>query len=110
MASRQDEAQEGTYFRVMRLLQDNPRLTQRDLARKLGLSLGAVNYCLRALVEQGWIKVQNFNNSPRKLGYAYLLTPAGIAKKASLTARFLKSKLIEFEALKAEIASLQEEP
>lgn len=109
MVSRQDQLQEDTYFRVMRLLQDNPQMTQRELARELGLSLGGINYCLQALVEKGWVKIQNFQNNPSKLAYAYLLTPKGIAQKAMLTSSFLKRKMREFEALKAEIQSLQKE-
>ena len=109
MAGRQDQHQEDTYFRVMRLLQENPRLTQRELARELGVSLGSINYCLQALIELGWIKTQNFRSSANKLNYAYLLTPKGLAHKAALTTEFLKRKMVEFEALKAEIQSLQRE-
>ena len=109
MTSRQDLLQEDTYFRTMRLLDRNPQMTQRELARELGVSLGGINYCLRALVDKGWVKIQNFQSSPRKLAYAYLLTPKGIAQKAALAAIFLKRKMREFDALKAEIDSLQRE-
>ena len=109
MTSRQNQLQEDTYFRVMRLLQENPRLSQRELATLLGISLGGVNYCLRALVGKGWLKMQNFNHSPNKLAYAYLLTPKGMAQKASLTALFLKRKMAEFDLLRNEIESLHEE-
>ena len=107
MPSRQDQLQEDTYFRVMRLLQEDPGMTQREMARRLGVSLGGINYCLQALVDKGWIKIQNFQRSERKMAYAYLLTPSGLASKAALTARFLQRKMQEFEALKAEIQSLQ---
>lgn len=107
MTSRQARIQEDTYFRVMRLLQENPDLTQRDLADKLGVSVGGLNYCLKALMEKGWVKMQNFSQSKNKFGYVYLLTAEGIASKAALTGRFLKRKLVEYEALKAEIEALR---
>ena len=94
---------------ALRLLQGNPEMTQRELAEALGVSLGAANYCLKALVEKGWVKLENFQNNPNKLGYLYLLTPAGLAAKTQLTASFLKRKLNEYEALKAEIARLRSE-
>ncbi|KGE03825.1 Transcriptional regulator, MarR family [Pseudohaliea rubra DSM 19751] len=93
----------------MRLLEANPRMTQRDLARELGISLGGLNYCLKALVEKGWIKMENFSKSDRKLRYAYLLTPKGMAGKARLTNHFLRRKLAEYEALKEEIERLRAE-
>ncbi len=91
----------------MRLIQENSQLTQRDLARRLGISLGKANYCLKALVEKGFVKAENFQRSDHKLAYAYLLTPAGIEEKARVTVSFLRRKMQEFEALKAEIESLQ---
>jgi EPS-associated MarR family transcriptional regulator len=97
------------HFRVLRLLQSNPQMNQRDLAAAAGVSLGKTNYCINALLDKGLIKVQNFKSSKRKLAYAYLLTPAGIAEKAALTQRFLKRKVEEYEVLKAEIESLQQE-
>lgn len=109
MSSRQSQLQEDTEFRVMRMLQADPDLTQRDMAERVGISVGGLNYCLKALIGKGWIKVQNFSSSRNKFGYAYLLTPAGVAQKASLTGRFLKRKLDEYEALEAEIAALQRE-
>jgi EPS-associated MarR family transcriptional regulator len=108
MTARQAQ-QEDTAFRVMRLLQDNPDLTQRELAQKLGLSVGGLNYCLKALVDKGWVKVQNFAHSKNKFGYVYVLTPHGVSKKAQLTGRFLQRKLAEYEALLAEIESLRAE-
>jgi len=94
---------------AMRLLEGNPEMTQRELAEALGVSLGAANYCLKALVEKGWVKLENFQNNPNKLGYLYLLTPMGMAAKTALTARFLRRKLAEYEALKAEIEQLRRE-
>ena len=94
---------------AMRLLEANPEMTQRELAEALGVSLGAANYCLKALVEKGWVKLGNFQNNPNKLGYLYLLTPMGMAAKTTLTARFLRRKLAEYEALKAEIEQLKSE-
>jgi len=84
-------------------------MSQRELAHALGISLGKTNYCLKALLKKGLIKVQNFRNSQNKLSYAYLLTPMGINVRAELTVRFLKAKRIEYEALKREIAQLQRE-
>ena len=94
---------------ALRLLETNPEMTQRELAEALGVSLGAANYCLKALVEKGWLKLENFQNNPNKLGYLYLLTPMGIAAKTGLTARFLKRKLAEYEALEAKIEQLKSE-
>ncbi len=93
-------------FRVLRVLEDQPDLSQRQIASELGVSVGAVNYCLRALVEKGQIKVRNFRSSNNKLRYAYILTPRGVAEKARLTGAFLKRKISEYEALKAEIEAL----
>ena len=97
------------HFRVLRLLEGNPQMNQRDLAAAAGVSLGKTNYCINALLDKGLIKVQNFKSSKRKLAYAYLLTPAGIAEKAALTERFLKRKMEEYDALKAEIDQLKQE-
>ena len=93
----------------MRLLENSPEMTQRDLASTLGISLGAVNFCLKALVDKGWIKIDNFNKNPNKLGYLYLVTPKGIAAKTKLTLQFLKRKLIEYDELKTEIETLEKE-
>jgi EPS-associated MarR family transcriptional regulator len=97
------------HFKVLRLLEDNPQMNQRDLAAAAGVSLGKTNYCINALLEKGLIKVQNFKSNKRKLAYAYLLTPAGIAEKAALTQRFLTRKMEEYDALKAEIDQLKQE-
>ena len=109
MTSRQAQIQEDTYFRVMRILQENPDLTQRELAEKLGVSVGGLNYCLNALMDKGWVKMQNFQNSKNKFKYVYLLTPQGIAEKVALTSRFLERKMLEYETLKAEIESLHQD-
>jgi EPS-associated MarR family transcriptional regulator len=101
--------QEDTRFRVLRALQDNPRLTQRELSERLGVSLGATNFVLRALMDKGAIKIRNFRGNTRKLGYAYILTPHGLAEKAALTARFLARKRKEYESLKAEIEAVSKE-
>lgn len=93
-------------FRVLRLLESNPHLSQRELSKSLGVSLGGINYCLNALVAKGSIKIQNFRNNQNKWVYAYLLTPQGIAEKTALTGAFLKRKMLEYQELKAEIESL----
>lgn len=106
MSSKRAHETEDLHFRVLKILQDNPDLSQRDLAARLGVSNGKLNYCLRALIDKGLVKFGNFAQSKHHLGYAYLLTPAGMARKAALTHSFLKRKLAEYEALKVEIASL----
>lgn len=106
MRNKHTQTQEDTYFRVLRILKENPDLTQRELAQKLGVSVGSLNYCLKALIEKGWIKVQNFSQSKNKFGYVYILTPRGIAEKLALTSNFFKRKLVEYESIKAEIESL----
>jgi EPS-associated MarR family transcriptional regulator len=95
------------HFRVLHLLEEEPELTQRELAQKLGISLGGVNYCLKALIDIGHIKTGNFKKNPNKSVYLYLLTPKGIAEKASLTVGFLKRKMAEYQALKQEIKAIQ---
>ncbi len=109
MTSRQAKLQEDTHFRVMRILQENPDLTQRELAERVGVSVGGLNYCLKALMEKGLVKMKNFSNSKNKFGYVYVLTPRGMAEKAAITHRFLQRKVEEYEALKAEIQALQSE-
>jgi EPS-associated MarR family transcriptional regulator len=90
-------------FRLLRALSTDPKLSQRELAKAAGVSLGAVNYCLRALAEKGHLKVQNFRASDNKLRYAYVLTPQGASAKGLLALRFLKRKLHEYERLQLEI-------
>ena len=89
------------------MLQDNPDMTQREIAEKLGVSTSGLNYCLKALIDKGLVKVHNFSQSKNKFGYIYVLTPQGLAEKAQLTGRFLKRKMQEYENLRAEIETLQ---
>lgn len=98
---------EDTQLRLLRLIDARPEMSQRDLALELGTSLGKINYCLKALVDKGLVKVRNFRNSQNKLAYAYLLTPHGIESKAAITVQFLRRKMDEYEALKREIEQLQ---
>ena len=93
----------------MQILHANPDISQREMAKALGISFGGVNYCLNALMAKGLVKVQNFSQSQNKFGYVYMLTPAGIAEKMALTGSFLKRKMDEYEALRVEIEALQQE-
>ena len=97
------------HYRLLKILKPQPEASQRQLAAALGISLGKINYCIRALLDRGWIKATNFKNCQHKLAYAYLLTPGGVDAKARITARFLKQKIAEYEALKAEIEQLSAE-
>lgn len=94
-------------YKILRKLDVEPEVSQRELARELGISLGKVNFCLNALIEKGLVKTNNFSRSENKKGYIYLLTPSGVEEKAKITVRFLKYKLAEYEAIKAEIQQLQ---
>lgn len=96
-------------YKVLKLLDENPELTQRQLAKSLDISLGKANYCLKALIEKGMIKAANFKNSKNKQAYVYFLTPQGIEDKARLTVEFLRIKLAEHNALKREIEQLRSE-
>jgi len=96
-------------LRVLRALEANPELSQRQLAAELGVSLGGVNYALKALMVRGFVKVDNFRKSGKKVGYLYVLTPEGIAEKTSLAVAFLDRKLEEYEVLKQEIEALKGE-
>ena len=109
MTSKRLEHLEDLHFRVLRMLEAQPDMSQRELAERVGVSNGKLHYCMRALIEKGLVKLGNFANSKHHLGYAYLLTPKAIAQKASMTTRFLKRKMAEYEALHAEIAILQAE-
>ncbi len=91
------------------MLQDNPDMTQREIAEKLGVSTSGLNYCLKALIDKGWVKMQNFSQSKNKFGYVYVLTPQGVAEKLILMERFLIRKRAEHEAIKAEIDALTKE-
>lgn len=94
---------------MLRRLHRTPQVSQRALAKDLGVGLGTINFCFQALVEKGLVKMQNFSQSKNKLRYAYLLTPAGVAEKSKLTAEFLKRKVAEYETLQAEIKALKAE-
>ena len=100
---------EEVQYRLLRTLSERPDATQRQLAEALGISLGKANYCLRALLEKGWLKARNFKNSNNKWAYSYMLTPAGVDAKVRITARFLERKRAEYEALEVEIARLTDE-
>ncbi len=109
MTSRRSKLQEDTCFRLLRTLEEKPDITQRKIAQKLGMSTSGLNYVLNALIDKGWVKVYNFKESKNKFGYAYLLTPKGMAEKVSLTSRFLQRKLQEYEEMRTEIESLRSE-
>ncbi|WP_137170464.1 MarR family EPS-associated transcriptional regulator [Marinomonas sp. FW-1] len=96
-------------YKILKELQQDPDISQRELAKRLDISLGKANFCLKALIEKGLIKAENFKNSTNKVGYLYLLTPKGIEEKVSLTQRFLQRKLKEHEALEKEIEQLRKE-
>lgn len=98
---------EALALRALQALETDPNLSQRALARELGVSLGKTNYCLRALMDKGLVKLQNFQHNPRKMRYAYLLTPQGIEEKTRMTWQFLRRKEAEYEALQTEIAELR---
>ena len=98
---------DNTSYGLLKTLENNPILSQRDLAKRLGISLGKVNFCLNALVEKGCLKVNNFRNSDNKLAYAYLLTPHGVEQKARMTVEFLQIKVREYERLRTEIEELK---
>ena len=96
-------------YRLLKLLHEQPRLTQRELAKAMGVSLGRVNFCLRALIEVGAVKANNFKNSANKSGYLYLLTTRGLEEKVRVTRRFLNRKLAEYDAIQREIAELKDD-
>lgn len=96
-------------YKILRLVEAKPEISQRELAKNLGISLGKANFCLKALVEVGILKATNFRNSQNKLAYMYLLTPSGIEEKSSVTLRFLKSKMQDYELLQTEIRQLMQE-
>ena len=96
-------------YKILKLVEANPEISQRELAKNLGISLGKTNFCLKALIEVGLIKVTNFRNNANKLAYMYLLTPNGIEEKSIMTAQFLKIKMQEYANLEAEIDQLRHE-
>lgn len=109
MASRREEQQEEVRFRILKLLNDNPEMSTRKIAKEVCISNGAAYYCLTALISKGLVKLRNFASSSNKRKYAYVLTPRGIRQKAILAASFFERKLQEFEDLKQEIAELEDE-
>lgn len=109
MAGQQDKLREDAQFRILRLLHSNPEMSQRELAKAVGISAGGVHYVLNALLEKGLVKFGNFTAAEDKRRYAYVLTPKGIRTKADLTRRFLARKMAEYEALRDEIESIRSE-
>ena len=109
MASTRDQQQQETHFKVMRLLDEDPSISTREIAKKVGISNGAAHYCVTALVEKGFVKLKNFTQSNAKANYIYELTPRGIRAKAALTVSFLERKRYEYEDLKVEIERLESE-
>ena len=109
MSERLIDEREDQYFKVLRSIEQNPELTQRAMSQALNISLGALNYTIRALVDKGLVKARNFKNSRNRLSYAYLLTPKGVQEKGLLTVRFMARKMREFERLKREIEELKGE-
>ena len=109
MSRLRETIREDTRYRILRLLADNPNLSQRELANAVGVSAGSVHYVLNALIEAGLIKIGNFRAAEDRRRYAYLLTPEGIAQQAEITRRFLVRKVEEFEALRSEIEALRAE-
>ena len=100
---------ENIHLDLLRKLEQNPKYTQRELSQEMGISLGKVNYCIKKLIEKGWVKISNFSKNPNKVNYMYLLTPKGIEQKGRLTVLFLKVKLEEYEILKKEINKLKQD-
>lgn len=96
-------------YQLLKLLEQNPNMTQRELAEALGMSLGKTNYCLNALIKIGWVKARNFRQSKNKLGYAYLLTPKGLEEKARITFQFFRRKQSEYDGLVKELEALRQE-
>lgn len=100
---------DATRYQLLTLLQENPQLSQRDLAERIGISLGKTNYCLKALTGRGWVKIHNFRNSSNKSAYLYKITPAGLNEKVRVTRRFLARKVREHAELTCEIERLRRE-
>ena len=94
---------------LLRKLEVNPEYTQRKLSQEMGVSLGKINYCMKKLIEKGWVKLTNFSQNPNKVDYIYLLTPKGVEQKTRLTFSFLRIKIEEYEDLKEEIRSLKKD-
>lgn len=109
MTSKRTKLQEDTHFRVLRLLQENPEMSQRELADAVGVSVGGIHYVLNALIDKGLVKLGNFTAAEDKRRYAYFLTPKGVSRRATLTKEFLVRKMAEYKALREEIEALQSE-
>ena len=109
MTSKRTKLQEDTHFRVLRLLQENPEMSQRELAAAVGVSVGGMHYVLNALIDKGLVKLGNFTAAEDKRRYAYILTAKGISEKVAITRSFLARKMEEYDALKAEIDVLKQE-
>ena len=109
MASRREEKQSDTRLQVMRLISQNPDMSTRQIADAVGISNGSAYYVLRALLDKGFVKLDNFKKNPRKRQYAYLLTPKGMLEKSKLTRGFIERKHQEYAALRAEIEALEKE-
>lgn len=109
MASKREERQQETHFKIMRLLEEDPSISTRGIAHSVGISNGAAYYCVTALIEKGFVKLKNFTKSENKSNYLYELTPRGIRAKAALTVQFLERKRDEYDHLKAEIERLETE-
>lgn len=101
--------QDEIHLKLMRLIEQNNQLSQRQLAEEMGVSLGKINYCLKAIVEKGWVKASNFKNSEHKSAYLYLLTPKGAEEKATIAKRFLERKIQEYEDIKLQIEEIKSE-
>lgn len=100
---------DSSHYQILKTLETEPDISQRELAKKMEISVGKVNYCVKALLEKGFIKATNFKNSKNKIGYTYFLTPKGIRQKTLLTQRFLERKVKEYESLEQEIRALKAE-
>jgi len=109
MASQRNMQQEDTRLRVLRLIENHPKISTRKIANSVGISNGSAYYIVRALIEKGFLKIDNFKKSHNKIKYVYLLTPKGIIEKSQLTKSFIKRRKIEFLNLELEIQSLEEE-
>ena len=107
MASRRKEHQEDARFRLLQIISNNPQMTTREIAQKIGISNGSTYYLLTSLIEMGFIKLSNFKDSSQKIKYSYLLTPKGIREKSLVTSKFLVRKKQEYELLKNEIIKLE---
>ena len=101
--------QDEISYKLLKIVEEEPHLSQREIAARMGISLGKANYCLKSLIEKGFIKARNFYNSNHKVAYVYMLTPTGLEEKASVTYRFLKRKLQEYEEIKDELERLKAE-